>query len=362
MKEFSINMLSQAGEVPGQGVGSAYIEQVSLVEEGSKGSFDVYVNDKNICDIQHHHTINYGNFMKLKRGGSINVTYVHFLPHTLDGSIKLPTIIFDAFKKYVVKFYKLSDALVVVNPIFIEDLVKYGIDREKIYYIPNYVSKENFYKENDDVIKKTKEKYDLDPNKKIVIGVGQVQHRKGVLDFVEVARSMPDILFVWCGGFSFGNITDGYKELKEVVEEPPENVKFLGIVPREEINDIYNSADILFMPSYNELFPMSILEAVNSGMPLLLRDLELYEDILFKKYLSGNNNEEFIKLIRLLLEDKSVYAKYSQYSTEISEYYTKENVFAQWEKFYREIYIKHFEKIDKNKIRKQQLKTTSIFK
>lgn len=43
-------------------------------------------------------------------------------------------------------FYKAADRLVVVNPIFIDELVQYGIEREKIYYIPNYVSKDKFYK------------------------------------------------------------------------------------------------------------------------------------------------------------------------------------------------------------------------
>ena len=56
---------------------------------------------------------------------------------------------------------------------------------------------------------------------------------------------LPDITFVWAGGFSFGKITDGYDELKEIYQNPPSNVHFIGIVQREEMNDIYNLADIL---------------------------------------------------------------------------------------------------------------------
>ena len=43
------------------------------------------------------------------------------------------------------------------------------------------------------------------------MGAGQVQTRKGVMDFVEVAKKMPDVKFVWAGGFSFGAITDGHE-------------------------------------------------------------------------------------------------------------------------------------------------------
>ena len=46
MKKITINMLSSADKVDGQGVGSAYLEQVSLVKEGSKDLFDVKINDK----------------------------------------------------------------------------------------------------------------------------------------------------------------------------------------------------------------------------------------------------------------------------------------------------------------------------
>jgi 1,2-diacylglycerol-3-alpha-glucose alpha-1,2-galactosyltransferase len=105
--------------------------------------------------------------------------------------------------------------------------------------------------------------------------------RKGVLDLVETARATLRCS-VWAGGFSFGKITDGYKELKEIVDNPPANVKFTGIVKRDKMNDIFNMSDVLFMPSFNELFPMAILEAVNAHKPVLLRDLDLYVDILFE--------------------------------------------------------------------------------
>ena len=165
-----------------------------------------------------------------------------------------------------------------------------------------------------------------------------MQTRKGVKDFVEVAKKTPDINYVWCGGFSFGKITDGYEELKEIFENPPKNVKFLGIIPREDMNDMFNMADILFVPSYNELFPMTILEAVNIHKPLLLRDLELYEGILFKKYLKGQDNEEFVNNINQLKNNKELYQKYSECSKEISEFYSKDNVLQLWIDFYTKIY------------------------
>lgn len=338
MKKITINMLSSADKIDGQGVGSAYLEQVSLLKEGTKDIFEIMVNSSKKSDIIHHHTIDLDHFFKMQMSDSINVAYVHFLPTTLDGSIKLPKAIFPVFKKYVISFYNSADYLVVVNPSFIPELVECGIEESKIVYIPNYVSKEKFYKKSNKEVNKIRKKYGFNATDFIVLGAGQVQTRKGVKDFVEVAKKTPDINYVWCGGFSFGKITDGYEELKEIFENPPENVKFLGIIPREEMNDMFNMADILFVPSYNELFPMTILEAVNIHKPLLLRDLELYEEILFKKYLKGHNNNDFISNIKELKDNKELYQKYSVYSKEISEFYSKENVLKLWIDFYTKIY------------------------
>jgi len=332
MKKISINMLSSADKVAGQGVGSAYLEQVNLVREGAPELFDIYINSRKKCDIVHVHTVDLWNYFRMKKG--VSVCYVHFLPDTLDGSIKLPGFAFNIFKKYVTKFYNKADHLVVVNPIFIDDLVKFGIDREKITYIPNYVSREKFYKKDASLIRK---KYNISKDAFVVLGVGQVQTRKGVMDFIDVANKMPDTTFVWCGGFSFGRITDGYDELKKIYENPPKNVIFTGIVPREEMNDMYNMADVLFMPSYNELFPMSILEAINSSKPLLLRDLDLYKDILFEKYMKGTSNDEFVSKLNDLKNDKKIYDKYSKLSNEISEFYSKEHVLEIWKEFYQSI-------------------------
>ena len=335
MSKIKINMLSSATKVDGQGVGSAYLEQVALIKTSKY--FDVLVNSREQVDIVHSHTIEPINYIRMKKNKGVNVAYVHFLPTTLDGSIKLPKPVFRVFKKYVVKFYDLADHLVVVNPIFIEDLVKFGINRDKIHYIPNYVSKEKFYKLKKKEINDIKKKYKLENEDFIVLGAGQVQTRKGVKDFIECAKKLPDMTFVWCGGFSFGKITDGYDELKNIMENPPKNVKFLGIIPRDDMNALYNACDVLFVPSYNELFPMTILEAVNSHTPLLLRDLVLYEDILFGNYLKGSNNKDFVKQLKNLKNDDTLYKKYQKKSKEISDYYSMENVLKLWEEFYTNI-------------------------
>ena len=68
MKKIKINMLSSADKVAGQGVGSAYLEQVALVKEKLSDIFEVKINGGVKYDIMHHHTIDPINYIKMKLG------------------------------------------------------------------------------------------------------------------------------------------------------------------------------------------------------------------------------------------------------------------------------------------------------
>jgi len=340
MKKIKINMYSKADTVEGQGVGSAYKEQVSIAKD--LDGFEVTINGKhsNSYDIRHFHTVNPTFFTKIKKN-RINICYVHFIPVYDDGSLHMSKFAFKIYRKYVLDFYNKNDELVVVNPYFINELKKVGINPEKVTYIPNYVSKERFNKLSSEEIAKAKAKYQIPKDQFVVLGVGQTQTRKGVLDFIEVAKQNKDMCFVWAGGFSFGKLTAGYEEIKKAMDNPPKNVKFIGIIPRADMNEVYNLADVMFLPSYQELFPMTILEAVNLGVPMLLRDLELYEDILLNEYVKGTSNKEFCELLNKYKNDKSFYAHGQEISNNISQYYSKENVSKLWSDYYTKIYNKY---------------------
>lgn len=335
-----INMLSSAYKVKGQGVLSAYIEQVNLVSDGLKDNFQVMENKLGFCDIMHYHTIDFKFFLSIpfaKLKGT-TVAYVHFVPETLEESLKLPAPIKAMVYKYVIWFYKSVDHIVVVNPNFIQVLKKYNIDEDKVTYIPNFVSEKNFYRYDRERIDDLRRQYNIPARSFVVLGVGQVQTRKGIADFIEVAKRLPHIQFLWAGGFSFGSITDGYEELKKVIENPPDNVKFLGIVEREKMNDIYNLADLMFLPSYSELFPMSVLEALALKMPVLLRDLDLYNNILFDYYLKGKDIEEFVHIIDEIQQKENIYKIWSDNSWACHQFYSSSFVLNQWKQFYSNIY------------------------
>ncbi len=334
-----INMFSQADSVAGQGVGSAYNELIKLMRTRLIDDFYVTINKYGKSDLTHYHTINptyFANSFSPARGRKIG--YVHFLPETLEGSINLPKPAKAVFYKYVIDFYKRMDQIVVVNPIFIPKLVKYGIPEDKVKYIPNFVAKSEFYTESADQKRAFRKKLGIAEDKFVVLGDGQVQQRKGVDDFVKLAEANPDLQFIWAGGFSFGKLTDGYDHYKQIVDNPPKNLKFTGIIPREQLVDYLNMADLFLLPSFDELFPMSVLEAFSCGTPVLLRSLPLYEAIISGYYMSGKDFDELNAQLKKAASDKNLLQRYTNLSNQASAQYSEDHLAQIWRAFYTEQY------------------------
>lgn len=332
-----INMLSSADKVKGQGVGSAYLELIQLLKTYHANDIELTINKLKSSDITHYHTIDIPFYLSTfftKRVGR-RVGYVHFLPSTLKGSIRLPKWMESILYKYVVSFYKRMDHLVVVNPIFIEELMKYGIERETITYIPNFVSKKDFYAYKPNEKRRVRAEKNIASDQFVVFGAGQVQERKGIRDFVTLAKEMPDVQFIWAGGFSFGKITDGYEEYKQMMDNPPENLQFTGIIDRDKMRDYYNIADLFLLPSYDELFPMCILESFACHTPVALRDLPLYKPVLEGYYYPCTDKEAMKQCIVQLKDNPLRYAGAKQKAIAGNADYSEERLAEIWLDFYQ---------------------------
>ena len=331
-----INMLSGAEAAKGQGVASAYKEQVRLVSQID--GFDVEINSKSSkFDVYHIHSPNLKYRLRMNNK-HLNIMYVHFIPAKNHESIKLPKLAEKIFDRYVENMYRKADELVVVNPCFVADLEQLGVPKNKITYIPNFVNHDNFKKISDTEIIETKRKYNIPVDRFIVLGCGQIQTRKGVDDFVEVARRNPEMFFVWVGGFSFGKIMHGYKKYKKLLNNLPQNMINIPILDREYMNSIFNVCDVLFMPSYMELFPMTILEAANVYKPFLVRDLDLYQPILFGKYAKGSNVDEFSNELRKLKNNLTYYQEQVENAKFISDFYNENTLKNMWKEYYLRVY------------------------
>lgn len=330
-----IHMFSSATKVAGQGVGSVYTELISLLRRYFPDDFDIRINDYGRSDISHYHTIDpqfYASTFSKRRGRKIG--YVHFLPDTLESSLTLPRVAQSVLNKYVISFYKRMDQIVVVNPNFIPKLAQYGINPDHVVYIPNFVSQQTFHEDDAATKADIRQRLGIAPDAFVVFGAGQVQERKGVDDFLTLARRHPELTFIWAGGFSFGKITNGYNHLKEAVDNPPANVTFTGIIPRPTMVDYYNTADLFLLPSFEELFPMAVLEAFATGTPVMVRDLELYDQIIRPYAMLAKDVDAMDEQIQRVVDDRSIWRHYQDLSHAAAAEYSEDRLARTWHDFY----------------------------
>ena len=105
-----VNMFSSADKVKGQGVGSAYLELIRLLQEQARDEIEMTINRYQKTQLSHYHTIDplfYLTTFFRKRFGRL-IGYVHFVPNTLKESIKIPKFAEKILDWYVVSFYKHS--------------------------------------------------------------------------------------------------------------------------------------------------------------------------------------------------------------------------------------------------------------
>ncbi len=106
--------------------------------------------------------------------------------------------------------------------------------------------------------------------KKIVLYHGRISIQKGVDYFVKAARRVvdadPNVIFVISG---WGDM------LQQIIEQVgtmqlSEHVRFAGALWEEERDRMYQSVDLVVMPSVSEPFGLVPLEAIQHGTPALI--------------------------------------------------------------------------------------------
>lgn len=94
-----------------------------------------------------------------------------------------------------------------------------------------------------------------------ILFVGRLDTQKGVDVLLAAMRQLGDRGFAVVVGESVAG--------QEVLGDTPANVKVLGWLPREQINQLYAAADVLVMPSRWEGLPIVALEAMRAGLPVV---------------------------------------------------------------------------------------------
>lgn len=139
--------------------------------------------------------------------------------------------------------------------------------------------------------------------------LGLIGERKGVFDLVEVVRRL---ISDGCGIKLFVGGNGEIKKLqKEIVKHNlSQHCSYLGWIGEEQKDQLLSQTDIFVLPSYGEGMPMSILEAMSYGIPIISTTVGgIPEMVLHQKcgiLYSPGDIEALTEAIRFLVENTKV--------------------------------------------------------
>ena len=281
-----------------QGGHTAFLDCVDLMR--SHPDLEIHVNSRNPCDLLHSHS--WGPFYITKGLAyrSRRILTVHALPETAEGALPLmgpatrPLV-----RTYMRAIYNFADLVIAVAPASVESLRALGV-RSRIEVVPNALRNERFFPSSQ-LRRQGRALLGIPDERPVVIGVGQLQPRKGISDFVETALRLPDKQFIWIGGRPFGLASAGIFEMRRLRAHPPPNVTFAGPFDLSHMPSVYNAADCLLFPSFQENCPYAPMEAASCGVPVIFRDLPEYKLLYSSDYIASSTVQGFTNLIRQVL-------------------------------------------------------------
>lgn len=294
----SVNVISESAfTVRGHGVHSAFVDTVQALKR--LPDIDLVVNSPRRADIVHLHTVGPMSAAALAYS-SHSVVTAHITADSLSGSVLGGRKLRPAWRRYLASFYNRADATISLSRAHEAELRRDGVLGRIVMVSPGVA--------HADLLSRTRSRRLLGIGEKetVVLSVGQVQPRKAVHDFHRVAAAMPDVRFIWVGGFPFGPLTAEYRQMRSLVKNCANNVTHTGQVPRPAVRMYYAAADVYFHPSHQEHAPVAVFEAAAAKLPLVLRDLETYRQLFPGLYMPSTEGS-FVAHLRRLLADGQLF-------------------------------------------------------
>jgi glycosyltransferase involved in cell wall biosynthesis len=240
-------------------------------------------------DLVHYHTFGPFALMNRRLAGGKKVLTAHSTPRVNMGNIALAAMI----NKRYPKIYRKFDHLITISRPCHEEVTSILPDMPATF-IPNGVNREQFRKDAEKGAA-FRDRYGIPEGQEVVLSVAQLTPRKGLYDFLALAKQHPEKTFVWIGGFPYGALSKDWLRIRRLKRRCSTNLIFPGYI--DDIVAPYSAADIFLMPSYAETFGLVILEALSCGLPVIARDIPEFRDIFENSILYFSSREEAASLL-----------------------------------------------------------------
>lgn len=290
-------------KVSKSGLGRAIEHQkVALTDEGIEWT----TNPKDDYDIAHINTWflkSYKLAKKAHKQGKKVVYHAHSTEEDYRDGFIFSRATSKIVKWWLIKCYKQGD-IIVTPTLYSKRLIeKYkGLEKKKIYAISNGIDT-TLFKKDKKAGETFRKEYGLSKDDKVVIAIGLYIRRKGIVDFVELARRMPEYKFIW---FGYSSLKAATRDVRKAVNTKLPNLTWAGYVPQLKIKEAMSGADLYVFPTFEETEGIPIIEACASKQNAIVRDIPIFDEWLEdgKNIYKAKNVDEFEEKIKGILEGK----------------------------------------------------------
>ncbi|MHA1381218.1 MAG: glycosyltransferase family 4 protein [Candidatus Helarchaeota archaeon] len=219
------------------------------------------------------------------------------------------------FEKYI---FRHLDVIYTVNCNtfkFYKD--RYHIYKHKFKYLPTMLDTDLFYPTNISKYEIRKELLNKNENlyltKKWILFVGRLQLGKApfrmIQTFNEYYKRNKDSILLILGN---GNLEE---KLKNYVRNLGLNhcIRFMGYKSQVELSKYYKAADVLLLTSNFEGMPISVLEALGSGLPVVSTNVGDIKKVVINRFsgeiVNSFSPRDIAKCLRKVLNNRDEYAK-----------------------------------------------------
>jgi len=238
-------------------------------------------------------------------------------------------IILKPYKNFFLKrFLKSAKLITVLTREYKEIITKnYGIKENKIKIIPNGVGERFFTKK----ISKNKVPH--------LLFVGRISTQKNPQRLIEsVSKCNSKFILDLIGDGDLINETKGLVKEKELT-----NVIFHGRKEGKDLINFYKNSDAFILTSNEEAFPLTILEAAASGLPIIASDVKGNHEVVKNTGILVNppTPNNFAKEIDKLFNNKKLQKELSKKSLKFAKKHKWNKIIQKFEKLYKQALKEH---------------------
>ena len=266
-------------------------------------NIDYTLNPKEDYDILHINTWfikSYFIAKRAKKKGKKIVYHAHSTEEDYKNGFILAKQTSKLVKKWLIKCYSLGDIIVTPTEYSKRLLEGYrGLERKKIYAISNGVDLE-YFKHNKEYGIDFRKTYGFKDTDKVIVGIGLYIERKGIVDFVELAKRMPEYKFIW---FGHSPLMAATRPVRKAVKTKLPNLIFAGHVDKSMIRSALNGCDLYVFPTLEETEGIPIIEAMACKTPSIIRDIPIFDNWLedgVNMYKAKDINEFELKIKKII--------------------------------------------------------------